>query len=155
MNCKRIKELITTGYIDKELDEKLMKDIEAHLKVCHGCGAFEELLRKAAVEPFKNAQEIKPPAYLWKRIRENIEKEGGIREQWVFSIPRPVFAATAAIAVCVILMIVLSATLNSHKQLDNYIQDQGEFLSNLDPSSRNSLTNNHSGFGTTIEEFFS
>ena len=84
MDCKRIKELITTDYIDRELDEKLMKEIAAHLRVCKECNAFEVSLRKAAIEPFKNIKEIRPPEYLWERIKENIEKENTGQKQGLF-----------------------------------------------------------------------
>jgi predicted anti-sigma-YlaC factor YlaD len=166
MDCKRIKELITTDYIDRELDEKLMKEIAAHLRVCKECSVFEESLRKTAIEPFKNIKELKPPEYLWKRIKENIEKENKRQEeglfvyirsylQSVFAIPRPIFAATAVIIVCIILGIILKGSLNSQHQITDYLQDQIDFISSLDVNSSNPSTTNHNGFDTTIEEYFS
>jgi len=165
MDCKIVKELITTDYVDKELDEKLMKEIAVHLRACKKCSVFEESLRKAAVEPFKNIKEIRPPEYLWERIKENIEKENTRQEQGlfvyirnylqlVFAIPRPIFAATAVIIVCIILGVILGVSLNSQHQITNYLQDQIDFISSLDVNSSNSSTTNHNGFGTTIEEYF-
>jgi hypothetical protein len=165
MNCKRIKELITTDYIDRELDEKLMKEIAAHLRVCRECGVFEESLRKAVIEPFKNIKEMRPPEYLWERIKRNIEKANTRQEQGlfvymrnylqsVFALPKPVFAATAVIIVCIILVVVLEVSLNSQRRITDYFQDQIDFISSLDVNSSNSVTNNHGGLGTTIEEYF-
>ena len=165
MDCKRIKELITTDYVDKELDEKLMNEIAAHLRVCRECSVFEESLRKTAIEPFKNTKEIRPPEYLWERIKENIKKENTRQEQGlfvyirnylqsVFAIPRTIFAATAVIIACIILGIILRGSLNSQHQITDYFQDQIDFISSLDVNSSNSITNNHGGFGTTIEEYF-
>jgi len=155
MNCKRVRELIITDYIDKELDEKTMKEVEAHIKICEGCGAFEKSLIQAAVEPFKGVRDINPPEYLWRRIKEGIERENAPKARWMFSIPRPVFGPAAIAVACAILIITLSVTLNSKNQLNNYIQDQGDFLSSLDPGSSGSLKNSQNGLGTTIEEFFS
>ena len=165
MNCKRIKELITTDYIDRELDEKLMKEIAAHLRVCRECSIFEESLRKAVIEPFKNIKEIRPPEYLWERIKEDIEKENTKQEQGlfvyirnylqpVFAISSPIFAATAVIIVGIILGVILKVSLNSQHQITGYLQDQIDFISSLDVNSSNSITNNHGGLGTTIEEYF-
>ena len=165
MDCKRIKELITTDYVDKELDEKLMNEIAAHLRVCRECSVFEESLRKTAIEPFKNTKEIRPPEYLWERIKENIKKENTRQElglfvyirnylQSVFAIPRPVFAATAVIIVCIILGVILEVSLSSQHRITGYLQDQIDFISSLDVNSSNSITNNHGGLGTTIEEYF-
>jgi len=167
MNCKRIKELITTDYIDRELDEKLMKEIAAHLRTCKECGVFEESLRKAAIEPFKNIKEVRSPEYLWERIKENIAKENTKQEQglpvyiWnylqsVFAIPKPVFVATTVIIAGIIIGgIFLGVSLNSQNQVTDYLQDQINFISNLDANISNPPTTNRSGFGTTIEEYFS
>ena len=165
MDCKRIKESIITDYIDRELDERLMKEIAAHLRACRECRLFEESLRKAAIEPFKNIKEIRPPEYLWERIKENIKKENTRQElglfvyirnylQSVFAIPRPVFAATAVIIVCIILGVILEVSLSSQHRITGYLQDQIDFISSLDTNSSNSSTTNHSDFGTTIEEYF-
>lgn len=167
MDCKRIKELITTDYIDRELDEKLMEEIAVHLRVCKECSIFEESLRKIAIEPFKNIKEIKPPEYLWERIKENIEKENKRQEQGlfiyirnylksIFAIPRPIFAATAVIIAGIIIGgIFLGVSLNLQHQITDYFQDQIDFITSLDVNSSNSSTTNNSGFGTTIEEYFS
>ncbi len=165
MDCKRIKKLIITDYVDKELDEKTMKEIAAHLRVCRECSVFEESLRKAAIEPFKNIKEIKPPEYMWMRIKDNIEKENNRQKQGlfvyvrdylqsVFAIPKPVFAATAVIFVCIVFVIILGVFLNSQTGITNYLQDQIDFITSLDAASSNSITNNHGGLGTTIEEYF-
>ena len=165
MDCKRIKELITTDYIDRELDEKLMKEIDAHLRVCEECNVFEESLRKAAIEPFKNIKEMRPPEYLWERIKGDIKKENTRQEQGLFvyirnylqsvpAIPRPIFAATAVIIACIIFGIILRGSLNSQHQITDYLQDQTDFISSLDVNTSNSPMTNHNGFDTTIEEYF-
>ena len=110
MNCKKIKGLIITGYLDNQLNEKLKQQVEGHLSVCNQCREFEKSLRNVAVEPFKNLKEITPADSVWQRIRESIEAEQSRQQEDVltyaknylqpfFNFRRPVFATITVIAV--------------------------------------------------------
>lgn len=164
MKCERIKEIIATDYIDGQLDEKLKRQVQAHLGICSQCLAYEESLRKVAVEPFKNLEELSPPDFVWERIRVNIEEgqaqhRGSILTflknslQPFFHIPRPA-PLFAAIAVAILVITVTSAvvSLNSVARIKSYFQEQEDFLNSLEANPENSQAGSGS-LGTTIEEY--
>lgn len=160
MKCDKIRDLISTDYIDGQLNEVKTRQVKEHLAGCGQCSLFEEALRKSAVEPFKNIKEIQPPDYVWERIKENIEEEAQPQKENalvclrdylkpLFSIPKPVFAAISVI----IFLIALTSSVvffNSKAQINNYFQEQQEFMNSLENSSGAS----GAGFGTAIEEYF-
>lgn len=74
MNCKKIRDIVITDYIDNELDEKTRREIEQHLNNCADCRAFEKALLSTVVGPLKNAETVNPPDVLWSRIKNNLEQ---------------------------------------------------------------------------------
>jgi predicted anti-sigma-YlaC factor YlaD len=163
MDCERIREIISSDYIDGELNEKLKRQIQAHLSACDECRAFEMSLRKIAVEPFKNLKEIRPPDSIWERIKENIITEQSRHKESVFTylrnylrpffnVPKPVFA-TIVVAVFVITAS-LVMSLSQEIRMNSYFQEQEEFLSSLEVNAGDSITAGSTGLGTVIEEYF-
>jgi hypothetical protein len=164
MNCKKIRDLITTDYIDLQLSVKLQRQIREHLKGCGQCREFEQALRQAAVEPFKMAKEIRPPDFVWERIREGIEAEEAETEGlflglWDYlrgflSRRRPVFALSTALAAFIAVAVVINISLGSRKAVNSYFQEQGEFLSGLAVDTGSNPVTNQADLGTSIEEYF-
>jgi len=164
MNCKKIKDLITTDYIDLQLSVKLQRQIREHLKGCGQCRQFEQALRQAAVEPFKMAQEIKPPDFVWERIKEGIraeemETEGLFVGLWDYvrgflSRRRPVFALGTAVAAFIAVAVVINISLGSRKAVNSYFQEQRQFLTSLSVYMKSDPTTNQADLGTSIEEYF-
>lgn len=150
MNCKKAKELILTGYADKELNEGLNLQVEAHLAGCGQCREFKDSLYKLAIEPLKNLKEIKPPGSVWENIKEGIETEPAGRP--AFSIPRPVFAVALSVTVFVIGASVALKSLNSQARINNYFQEQEKFLNSLETNGGDYSAAGR--IGTAIEEYF-
>jgi len=160
MKCDKIRDLIYTDYIDGQLNEVKTRQVKEHLFICEQCRLFEESLRKGAIEPFKNLKEIRPPDYVWERIKENIREEAQQQKENVlvylrnylkplFSIPKSVFAAISVI----IFLIALTSSVvffNSRTQINNYFQEQQEFMNSLE----NPSVASGAGLGTAIEEYF-
>ncbi len=163
MNCKRIKELLMTDYIDGEMSAESQKQLKQHLNSCDKCRQFEETLQKTVVEPFKKAQEFKPPEAVWDRIRTAITAQETQTESFlerlrnrlfrVFYIPRPVFAAAAIMTVILITAAVIFTKLvfDNQKIASAYLHEQIQFLSYLDAGYSNG---NGIDLGTCIEEYF-
>jgi predicted anti-sigma-YlaC factor YlaD len=74
MNCKEIKEILLTDYIDDEADEALRQQIEEHLCRCSDCRAVLEAAT-AVVRPLRMAESTPPPAALWQDVRNELEAE--------------------------------------------------------------------------------
>jgi anti-sigma factor RsiW len=142
MDCKKIKELILTDYSDGEIDAGSREEIEAHLAACAACRQLAGALRKAAIEPFKKIEAVKPPDVVWYRIKEAImsEKErqpAGFFErvrdllQGAYYVPRPIYATAAVM--CALLMAAVFAMLPVQQQrvVNKYLQEEMEFVVNL------------------------
>ena len=163
MNCKRIKELITTGYIDGEINVELQKEVEQHLNTCSQCRHFEQVLRQTAIEPFKNVEEVKPPQSVWNKIKETIAKEKrakelplGLRDRIhaIFSVGKPVFAVVTVITVILMTMVFTRLPFNSQKVVSGYLEEQAEFLGYLDTDAAGSYDKDYMDLDTSIEQYF-
>ena len=74
MKCKKIQDIIITDYIDNELDVKTRAVIDGHLAVCKGCRNLQESLT-AVVRPLRDAGPSFPPDFLWRKIKNGLERE--------------------------------------------------------------------------------
>ena len=72
MNCKKIRELLLTDYLDKQTGLELRTEVEEHLKICPECRRLEAEIRRAIVLPFKDVKGPQAPQYLWLNIKERI-----------------------------------------------------------------------------------
>ena len=106
MNCKEIKDLILTDYIDGRLDTALKAELESHLCQCPACQTFAQEAKEYLKTPFQQANRQEVPAQLWENIKDSIEAEQtpgldflGAIKGWLYglSLPKliPVFASFA------------------------------------------------------------
>ena len=104
MDCRMIRELILTDYLDGELDLGRRKVLESHLQGCRACAEFARKAQAGVVEPFKSAKQ-QPVAqeYLWHKIKMIIEKEP--RHSFSFTglirAPKPLFAFSTCAALLI------------------------------------------------------
>lgn len=72
MNCNEIRELLSL-YIDNNMDEEQMIEIEKHLLVCDACKIeFEEMV--LVINAMKNLPEVEIPTQFDSRLREGLKK---------------------------------------------------------------------------------
>lgn len=164
MNCKKVKELILTDYLDGQVSEQQKKQIEKHLASCGPCKEYELLAKKTVIEPFNNAERLRPSEAVWHKIKEHIEEE----EQELTSpfadlirriksflyVPKP--ALVVATIIVVLLVIVTIVKLPSEKQeiVKVNSEKQIECMTYLLSVFNQDSTNEVNGFGTSIEEYF-
>jgi len=164
MNCKKIRELIMTDYLDGEISQRLKEEVEKHLSSCYRCREFKQTVMKEAVEPFRVSGENKPPDYLWYRIKDAIaakeEKEAvsvfrRMRIFWehIFSFPKPVFALATISAVILTAVVLTKLPLNNQKTVNKYLEEQLDFLVNLDVDEPDYFDTGIVDLGTSIEEY--
>jgi hypothetical protein len=108
MNCEKFKEIISTGYVDSELNREQMQDTEEHLGICADCRQFKEELIKNTVNPFKNIQNAIPPEQIWQNISTAIAANNSARNQGLTGFLKrymhfPGIPALAAAAVILVL----------------------------------------------------
>jgi len=157
MNCKHIKKILITDYIDDEADDKIRKNVEEHLKKCESCGRFYEDLKKEAVSPFKEIRDMKVPDEVWDNIRAKIGEEkkafdiGGILDplKRIFILPKP---ALAMVSFLLFVVIALSGVkvyqVYNYNLTKDYLKDQMSYLLALNGDA------DGNGFDTSIENIF-
>ncbi|HOX53853.1 MAG: zf-HC2 domain-containing protein [Candidatus Omnitrophica bacterium] len=154
MNCEKIKELVLTDFSDNRLDEKTKWQVNQHLDSCANCREFYISVNKVAIDPFKKIEKETPPDYLWYRIKERIGDakpkpafSGVFEGLQVFFHPKPAFAL-ATIAMVIIVASVLFRPYLRDRELNIYLNDQMDFVSNLGQNGSPQIN-----LGTSVEEF--
>jgi predicted anti-sigma-YlaC factor YlaD len=155
MRCKEIQKLLATDYLDKEINEKALREIELHLENCPACrGLAEELkeqrrlLRETKLEP--------APERVWLNIRDTIIAERMEKERarrgilgWLENlIPRrhPVFALATTLT-AVIFFLVVAGVFMQKKQAAN---PKAEEIYGVGPDSGSVIYS----LGTAVEDYF-
>ncbi|MBN2416628.1 zf-HC2 domain-containing protein [bacterium] len=102
MDCKTVR-TYGLALLDRELSPRRARSMQAHIDRCPSCGAA--LARMASLyEAAETAAEERPPARLWPRVAEAIDRWEDRRTPWTLLggwIPR-------AAAVCAMLLLMLA-----------------------------------------------
>lgn len=114
MECKKMRGLIMTDYLDGNLDKPTLKEVEAHIAACPGCrGLVSELTSIRA--SLKKESPQSPPPQVWERIRADIARvpmkyslAGNFAESirsWIVNRRPAVVIAAAAILIFAVLTV--------------------------------------------------
>lgn len=79
MDCKKVRDIIMTDYIDGELDAAAKAAVDGHLKGCTGCSELLAAL-SGALEPLRGASPGAPPASVWVGVKEAFDNRGVQKE---------------------------------------------------------------------------
>ena len=177
MNCEKIKDIIVADYLDNEINERLFGKIRDHLNVCPNCKQFENELRKTAVQPFSKFEIMRPDDSVWLNIKKSVKQEYKPQKNSflyelinklsaIFLIKKPIYAAVgvAVIFFAATLFIFFKKTINDEKAMNNremanshvseYLNEQVEFLVELDLFKDGYLDSDNFSFNTAIEKYF-
>ena len=141
MKCKKVQERLITEYLDKEIGGSGGGAVERHLDACPECRKFFEVVQRNAVDPFKEAGEIKPDGIVWQRIQEKIEMERAHSGNWfvkladvlapLWRMPQPIFRA-AFVAAVILVAVVLTKWPSSYADpVYGYLSEQMTFIGEL------------------------
>jgi anti-sigma factor RsiW len=140
MNCKEIKHLILTDYVDGELSPAKAKLLESHLAGCSACRLQAQAMQQQG-EIFAQGPNIGTPhEMVWNRIKTGIRERGTVSgvAAWGFPAWRPVFAAT-------VLLILLTAGIVFRNSVSH--QPYLTYVMGTDPAAADDIT-------AGIEEYF-
>jgi predicted anti-sigma-YlaC factor YlaD len=132
MNCKQIKEILITDYIDNELNGEQLMAIDKHLSACVACRQFKQELLVNTINPFKNAVNIAPPAYIWNNIRTTIAERQSNRSTLpsfftrLISFPR-VSIAAAVMALMIGSLLYFSSPFKHSTNSNGYSTEENYF----------------------------
>ncbi len=160
MNCKDIRELLKSDYLDNEAGLRQEQDVKEHLDRCPECRAVEKKLRSQRLL-FENAGRFQPPEQVWRNIREAIvnermKEEDPVRPTLIERLrgliwsQRPVFAVVRVMAM-MIFAVVLAGGILRRQQLINQ-EINSDIISAYSFSSDNGELARD--MGTSIEEYF-
>ncbi|MEI8349293.1 MAG: zf-HC2 domain-containing protein [Candidatus Omnitrophota bacterium] len=165
MKCKKIQNLIATGYLDGELDIHTKASVDAHLSSCEQCRMFYKTLVRVTVEPFKAVVPVEPPKEVWSGIESAIRREKEKRNifitlktnlQALFYIPKPayVFATVMVIVLCA--GVFTKIHFEKQELYQAYLDAESEAFAKLfnATADKEPIDNDDIGFGTTIEKYF-
>ncbi|MEE9605655.1 MAG: zf-HC2 domain-containing protein [Candidatus Scalindua sp.] len=164
MNCKKVKELILTDYLDGQVNEEQKRQIEKHLASCGPCKEYELLAKKTVIDPFNNAKRIRPSEVVWHKIKEQIEEEQQelaspfadlIRRIKSFLyVPKPAFVVATIMVVLLIIVTIIKLPSEKQEIVKVSPEKQIECMTYLLRVFNQDSTNETNGFGTSIEEYF-
>ena len=162
MNCKQIRELLLTDYLDKQAGLKLRTEVEEHQKICPECRRLEEEIRRAIVLPFKDAKGPQVPHYLWLNIKERIAQRQNskislldrLREKLqVFSLPAPALTFASTMVIKLAVFGIITKHNIDKNQISDYFSQQMSFYGMLNNGSENGSNQESTDLGTTVEKY--
>lgn len=111
MNCDEIRELLSL-YIDNNLEEEQMIEIEKHLLVCDACKKeFEGIV--LVINTMKNLPEVEIPAQFDSRLREELKIASESKRKKVIQNKRIRYSSIAAVFLIGIFSIAMYNNINS------------------------------------------
>ena len=111
MDCKQIRQILASDYLDNELDLTSRNQVDRHLEKCPACRKISEHLT-AITLPLRRAQKQKVPPGVWSRIQTELrrQKTHAARPRTAFQttllevfLMRPAFAAVAAAVILILI----------------------------------------------------
>ncbi|MDD3374538.1 MAG: zf-HC2 domain-containing protein [Candidatus Omnitrophica bacterium] len=161
MNCKNIRKLLLTDYVDNETSDLMRKTIENHLLDCQNCREFASSTKKAVFDSFSEVERFSPPAELWHKIKEKIEQDPKekmfFNNIYFFKNIRNIFILSRFAVVLASILIIVSLVLfiknsNQNVALESQEKENIIYLVSLDQEI--SSDSDSGSLGTSIEEYF-
>ena len=161
MNCEKVKDIILTDYLNREIKEVIRKDVDRHLAECKECSEYLQRVKEDAVDPLESAERVEVPESLWNNIHALIESQNGqsitsrfdifLLKFRAIKLPKPALAfCSVVIAIVLSLNIVTKIVRNGDHQVVN-TQERSEVIAFLEQEYENFLEPKDEFF---VDEFF-
>jgi anti-sigma factor RsiW len=150
MDCKSVKVLLLTDYLDKRLIEKEKEHLKDHLKNCPECRRLEQEIRERAVLPLSNPVKHEVPETIWYNIKERIISSQAqrsslldlLREKLrVFYLPGPAFSFASTMIVFLLIIGLMTKYRVEKIQFQDYFSQQMSFYSQLNQEPGSEMDN--------------
>ena len=117
MNCKQIKEILITDYLDGELDETEKAGINQHLSHCQHCRQYLKSIMATTIKPFADSLRDVPSPRVWQKLEDRLDQKA--KNGLFFNpleiihrlldVPRSIFALSSALALLLIGMVLVQS----------------------------------------------
>ena len=173
MNCREIRDMILTDYLDGEQWEERSIEVEKHLTACSACRDFATQVKEKTVLPLQQSKPIQvDEEVIWQNIKAEIETEDrpleGYRPSFFASWaehlrafwgrPKVVwsFARVALLLAIMVLQfkVVYDGRMAKQKAAQEEVQYLAYVVEEFMFEESNGDETNGAGFGTAIEEYF-
>lgn len=164
MKCKKIQKKILTDFIDGELSANLEEKVKKHIKECKDCRDLYNFVKRQIVLPIRENESASISESVWDKIRGKIEKEQERKQKarlnsifdfmlHVFSYRRPVFVGVSLLLVITVVFLLNRGGFQGD-EVNAYVENQAEFLMQLEKEEINGQYEDFLNLGTDIEEYF-
>ena len=158
-NCKRIKDLILTDYIDNQLDSSSKDQVENHLLSCKTCQNFAMEVKERLMEPLASTFRQELSSEIWETLKQKIfqeqTKKQGLGDWilgWIGSIS---FPRLVPVLVSLVMVVFISSTIFLNWQTKQaQDQEQGAYVEFMLSSATVSNHGDNHDLGTPIEQYF-
>jgi anti-sigma factor RsiW len=157
-NCKKIKDLILTDYVDTQLDPQSKSQVEDHLRHCAVCQAFAKEVKECLIVPFEKSSRQEVPVHLWDTIKDRILQEEvhpqSLRDVILGWLQGITFPRLVPALVSFVMVFFISSTIFLDWQTKQaQEQEQGAYVEYMLSSAATNQKDNHD-LGTPIEQYF-
>ena len=155
MNCKKVKELLITDYIDCETIIALRHKIDRHISGCKSCRSYKEEVERSLPPLFSEARVNPPSDEIWHHIKSRITCKGRAAKGNIFMLKpfvrKSIFAFATAAA---LLLVVISFKVQNNQHYANsFLLEEEYFLYDSSSYGEREFFS-QPNFGTIIEEYF-
>lgn len=139
MRCEIIKDILITGYIDNELDEKTRVVVDEHLKTCSECNAFLGEYTALAGKVFTSPEKTEVAQEVWTEISSRIEGADNPLVKVLKHLGGIFIPLRPVVVYCAMALIVFSAGIGfrthiafEKDQAAMYVKEEIDYLEHLD-----------------------
>lgn len=148
MNCKKVRDLIFTDYLDETISLKFKKDVDNHLFVCRECRSLLEKVKLSQDLVLKSLPQQDVPLEVWDNLQNKIIQKQIERKKRVFlGLSERVFIPALVTVIIIFVLLVKFDPVNNQVNSDNYF---GAVLGYYDEKVNGDFTD----YGTDLEKYF-
>jgi hypothetical protein len=155
MNCKKVKELLITDYVDCEAGIALRHKIDRHISGCKSCRSYKEKVERSLPQLFSEARVNPPSDEIWHNIKSIITRRKQATEGNIFILKpfvrKSIFAFATAAAL--LLTVISFKTQNNQHYANSFFLEEEYFLYDSSSYEERGFFS-QPNFNTIIEEYF-
>lgn len=159
MDCKKVRDMLLTDYLDNELDSQRMVEVDRHL---NGCSACREVLEAARAVTLKGGRAFEPDPAVWQGIHERIGAAVNTQHGWLgkigdalaslLTMPRLALGASFVTALVLFAVLFLKGPSVNGGAAYAYLEEQMTFMDGLRSGEGEVSSGDLNGYAVILED---